>query len=180
VKTLKLAIAAAAIVTIGAASSARAQMGANPAHFGIAAGASIPTGDLGNAVDVGYNITGMLELSPPTLPVGFRLEGAYNAFNFKGGGGSWKESAAIGNVLWSMPSTGIKPYLIGGIGYYRETGTVAGIGSGSANHFGFNAGAGVKLPLTGFETFIEARYHRISENSGNSASFVPITFGIVF
>lgn len=179
-KTLSVAAAAVLVAAVGVASSARAQTGANPAHLGIAAGASIPTGDLGNNVDLGYNITGMLELSPPTLPVGFRIEAAYNAFNFKGGGGSWKESAAIGNVVWSMPSPGIKPYLIGGVGYYRETGTIVGIGSGSANHFGFNAGGGIKLPLTGFDTFIEARYHRISEDGGNSASFVPITFGILF
>jgi len=180
VKTLKLAAIAAGVASAAIAGTARAQMGANPAHFGIAAGASIPTGDLGKAADVGYNVTGMLEINPPTLPVGFRLEAAYNAFSFKSGGGSWKESAAIGNVLWTVPGTGIKPYLIGGIGYYRETGTIVGIGNGSANHFGLNAGGGVKLPLSRFETFIEARYHRISENGGKSASFVPITFGIVF
>ena len=72
---------------------------------------------------------------------------------------------------------GIAPYAIGGVGYYRvsssATGTVA------SNHFGFNAGAGLDVPLSGFTTFIEARYNRISE-SGVSTSFVPVTVGVMF
>jgi hypothetical protein len=79
-------------------------------------------------------------------------------------------------VVFGIPSaTGVSLYLIGGPGYYRESAS----GTASEGHWGFNAGAGVKLPLSGFNTFIEARFHHVSEN-GSSTSFIPVTFGIVF
>ena len=49
----------------------------------------------------------------------------------------------------------------------------------SANHFGWNAGAGVNLPLTVVKAFVEARYNSISVN-GSTIQFVPLTFGIMF
>jgi hypothetical protein len=57
--------------------------------------------------------------------------------------------------------------------------TAPGLPSTTQNHFGWNAGAGIKLPLSGFQAFIEARYNRISA-SGGSMEFVPVTFGIMF
>jgi hypothetical protein len=178
-KALKFAVVAAALASVSVASSARAQLGGNPAHVGIAAGIAIPTGDLANIVDNGYNVAGMLQLEPPAMPVAFRLEVGYNSFNNQGGGGSWKESSATANGILNIPSTGIKPYVIGGIGYYHDTQPVAVIGNGSSNHFGFNVGGGIKLPLTGFDTFLEARYHRINE-TGITVTFIPITFGVLF
>jgi hypothetical protein len=49
----------------------------------------------------------------------------------------------------------------------------------SHDQHGFNAGAGLKLPLLEFSAFIEARYNRVSENGG-STSFVPVTVGVMF
>ena len=52
-------------------------------------------------------------------------------------------------------------------------------GGAASNHFGFNAGAGLNVPLLVFKAFVEARYNRISE-TGGSTSFVPVTVGVMF
>ena len=88
-----------------------------------------------------------------------------------------KFASVTGNVVVAMPAVGIKPYAIGGLGFYHVSSSVTG--TTASNDFGFNVGAGINVPLTGFATFVEARYNRVSE-SGGSASFVPITFGVMF
>jgi hypothetical protein len=45
--------------------------------------------------------------------------------------------------------------------------------------FGLNAGAGLRFQLTGFSTFIEARWHTIF-TEGNNTQMVPISVGITF
>jgi len=45
--------------------------------------------------------------------------------------------------------------------------------------FGLNAGAGLRFQLTGFSTFIEARWHTIF-TEGKNAQMVPISVGITF
>jgi hypothetical protein len=45
--------------------------------------------------------------------------------------------------------------------------------------FGLNAGAGLRFQLTGFSTFIEARWHTIF-TEGNNSQMVPISVGITF
>ena len=44
---------------------------------------------------------------------------------------------------------------------------------------GWNAGAGINLPLSIFHAFVEARYNRVTTDTG-SMQFVPVTFGIMF
>jgi hypothetical protein len=51
--------------------------------------------------------------------------------------------------------------------------------TGSDNHFCWNAGGGISMPLSGFNTFIEARYNQVQGDNG-SLKFVPITFGVMF
>jgi hypothetical protein len=53
---------------------------------------------------------------------------------------------------------------------------------------GFNGGFGVNLPLSGFNTSIEARLHYIPANDNgpglgyqrDKVMFIPVTFGINF
>lgn len=51
--------------------------------------------------------------------------------------------------------------------------------SNSQTKFGLNAGAGFRFQLTGFSTFVEARWHTIFTEGSNS-QMVPITVGITF
>ena len=171
----------AVIALLAAAGTASAQVATilKPVQVGVAVGGAFPQSDFGNSFNTGFNITGMLGINVPLLPVGFRIDAAYNQFGAKGiSNVNAKIAGVSGNVLFGIPGAVIvSPYLIGGLGYYRVSSSATG--SVASNDFGFNVGAGVKVPLLVFSTFIEARYTRVSE-TGGSTSFVPVTVGVMF
>src|SRR5438132_2141890 len=170
---------ALAALCLAVASSAPALMGqAAPSHLGIAAGAVFPAGTFAKGAGAGFNVTGMMGIDPRTLPVGFRLEASFNSFGGKHGNPGTKISSANFNLVWTVPISGVAPYVIGGIAYYRHSGTIATIGNGAANNGGYNIGAGLRIPLESFDTIIQARYNHISESG--VTTFVPVTFGIFF
>ena len=178
-RSLYLAIAAIALVAAPRVS--HAQLGAlKPIQLGIAGGAAQPMSDLSNGAKLGYNGTVAMAINLPFIPVGLRIDGAYNQFAAKvAGGAKLHVMSATGNVVWRLPSIGVSPYLIGGAGLYVPAVTAPGSASVSENHLGWNAGAGINLPLTVFKAFVEARYNSYSTDTG-SVKFVPVTFGIMF
>jgi hypothetical protein len=180
-RSLYLAIATIALVAAPRVS--HAQLGlVKPFQLGIAGGAAQPMSDLKNGANMGFNATAALGINLPLIPVGLRVDGAYNQFGEKAGvGAKLHVVSATGNLVWRLPSVGISPYLIGGAGLYMQTATSTGTTSLSAtdNHMGWNAGAGINLPLTVFKAFVEARYNSYSTDAG-SVKFVPVTFGIMF
>lgn len=168
-------IASAAMVALPCAS--QAQM---PFHLGVAGGGSLPMSDLSDGSNTGFNGTVTIGFSIPMIPVGLRIDGAYNRFGAKVGGGDLNVMSATGNLMLKLPSIGISPYLIGGAGFYNSKVTPTGLGSSnSQSDFGWNAGAGISLPLTIFQGFVEARYNKVTTDLGSMA-FVPVTFGIMF
>ncbi len=169
------------IALLAAAGTASAQVATilKPVQVGVAVGGAVPLSDFGKSFNTGFNVTGMMGINVPLLPVGFRIEAAYNQFGAKGTSNVNAKIAGVsGNVVFSIPGAVIvSPYLIGGLGYYRVSSSATG--SVASNNFGFNAGAGIKIPLVVFATFVEARYTRVSE-TGGSTSFVPVTVGVMF
>ena len=172
-------LVAAGIVAV--APTARAQSSFNPFQIGGAAGIAFPTGDLGNATNTGYNVTLAVGYNPQAAPVGLRLEGAYNEFGNQVGGGNTNIAAFTGNAVFALPASGFTPYIIGGAGLYRVGANDTFGNTASENDFGFNVGGGVKLPLSNsFETFVEARFNRVSISGGGNLSFIPVTVGIMW
>jgi hypothetical protein len=190
-KRSTFAAAFAGLTLVSLPVAAHAQMGAlvKPVQFGIAAGATVPVSDLSNGSSTGFNVTGTIGVTPQLIPLGVRVDAAYNRFSPKNGvDGDTRFTSITGNLVYKVPSIVISPYLIGGAGWYNvgigssattPDGTVNGFSGGSTNHFGWNLGAGISMPLSGFDTFIEARYNQVQGN-GSSAKFIPITFGIMF
>jgi len=169
-----------ALAMFAAAGAANAQAATvlKPVQLGVALGGAIPLSDFGKSFNTGFNFTGTVGINPAGMPVGFRIDAAYNQFGAKGTTNVNAKIAGVsGNVVLSMAGAQMTPYLIGGVGYYRVSSSLTG--TVASNNFGFNAGAGLQIPLSGFATFIEARYNRISENGG-STSFVPVTVGVMF
>lgn len=175
--------AVAAIAATAAAGTAGAQSSVTatkPVSIGVSGGASLPTGDLGNSANTGWNLNGHLGLAAPAMPISFRGDVGYNNWGAKGGGASLHAWNLTGNAVYDIPqATGVSPYILGGLGAYKM-----GVSSGSTTindnwRFGFQVGGGVKLPLSGFNTFIEAKYVQVNGDGGN-AQFVPITFGVMF
>ncbi len=155
--------------------------------IGVAGGFSMPAGDLEKSTDAGYYISGLIDFSPPLAPVGFRIDGFYNNLTGSDDGADYRTYAATGAVTLGMGGVGIKPYFIGGVGLYNSKLNVSGA-EGQTN-FGLNGGIGAKFGLTGFSTFVEARVHYVFQkessalgvSSGSkSATFIPVTFGIIF
>lgn len=166
----------AALALVFTASAAEAQ---RPVQFGVAAGASMPMGDFGDAAETGWHAGVVLGLSMPTAPVGVRIDGMYNSFGFAEGiDETWNIISVTANATWGLPMAAapLSPYLIGGLGMYRLGTSIED--TDAETDFGFNVGAGVKFNLQGFGTFIEARYNSVQ--SEGDLNYLPITFGIMF
>jgi hypothetical protein len=143
--------------------------------FSIAAGASLPMGDASDSNEMGYHATLGLGIKPPLAPLGLRIEGMFNSFEYKSPiDASLRVMGLTANGTFTMMPTA---YLIGGVGMYNSKVSVSGVDA--SNDFGFNIGAGINIPLTGFGTYIEARYHHIPVDGG-SFQFLPISVGLKF
>ena len=92
-----LLTAAACCALVASASAAQAQ-NMSPVKFGVSAGASIPTGNVGkddagndisfsDIVSTGYNVTGHIGFMAPMVPVGLRADVSWNKFGGKSLGG---------------------------------------------------------------------------------------------
>ena len=166
------------------ASTADAQF-ASPIRFNVHAGAALPVGDTGDEADLGFRVGAGLELRPMLSPVGLRFDGAFDRMPidqdlldfFGADDGNLTLWSITANAVLAAPASPL--YFIGGIGLYSSKVTVDGADSDTETDFGFNLGAGMSLPLTGFSTFIEARYNRVS-SEGGSIQYIPIVFGIRF
>ena len=166
------ALAGVALISFGASAQT------STVHFGVAAGAAIPVGGLRDLLNTGFNGTVTVGLNPTLIPLGVRIDGAYNQFSLKSGlgGGSLHYTSVTGNLVYKIPGASFSPYAIGGAGWYNAG---ASGGGSSTNNFGFNIGGGISMPLSGFDTFLEARFNQV-QTAGSPSRFVPITFGVMF
>lgn len=178
-----LALAALAAVI---PATAHAQFERNT-KLGVFAGATVPVSDFGNYNSTGFNIGALIEFKPALSPMGLRFDGTYHRLGFKtgftGSSGSTSVWNLNANAVLSPPASPL--YLIGGAGVYSLTDNYRGstFRPSSGTKVGFNVGGGFRIPLTGFDTFLEARYHLINMGSdGNSRSvkMIPISFGVRF
>jgi hypothetical protein len=172
-------LAVAALALLAPVAIAQAQL-----SFGVAAGASMPSGDLKTGVETGYHVMATAGIHPPLAPVGFRVDGMFNEFNEKSPSTDKGRILALtANAVFSMPGAIVlSPYLIGGAGMYKMSNSAAG--STSSSDLGVNIGAGIKFGLAGFGAFGEVRFHHImaEEILGVTPKnrFIPISFGITF
>jgi hypothetical protein len=174
-KRISLTLAAAALAVFSATSSAQS---AKPVSLGLSLGASIPTGDFGDVYSTGYNGTVSLGFNSVGTPLGIRIDGMYNSFSDRDdlliARPDYRIVSGNANLVYALPGVGIRPYLIGGAGMYGQKPDVSG--AKNVTDFGVNGGIGAAFQLSGFSTFIEARYHHIF--SDQATQFIPINFGI--
>ena len=165
-------------LSLVAAPTARAQVG-----VGVSAGLSMPTGDFGDAFKSGYSVNGLIGVSMPMSPIGFRGEVGYNSWDGKSSAGADGITASslsgTANVVLQVPGMIVaKPYLIAGIGEHRVK-LDDGTDNTSETKMGWNVGGGLNFGLGTLSTMVEARYVTVN-TSGQSLHYVPITFGIMF
>jgi opacity protein-like surface antigen len=176
-----LIAAAVLFIASGAATRLSAQM---PVSFGVSGGLTVPTGDFADEVDNGFNVGAHLGVRQPGWPVGLRLDGQLNRFDLKDVSDTYVNiiGVSLNAVLMSAgATTDLKPYLIAGPNFFHTASysESPGVEEPSENNWGFNAGGGLQYQLSGFTTFLEARYNWVKSGDGHDA-FVPITVGIMF
>lgn len=189
----RITLAVATLAALALSTTTSSAQSAKAISLGISGGAAIPAGDFGEDYTTGYNGTVSLMFKSIGSPIGLRVDGMYNKMSVKddrtiGVPGLGIVDAAVitganANLVYSLPGTGISPYLIGGAGVYGlKLDVDDGDDPDSESKFGLNGGIGASFPLSGFNTFIEARFHHIftKDALGDSAptQFIPITFGI--
>jgi hypothetical protein len=152
----------------------------------LAAGLTIPQGDLADRVDMGWHGLATVNLSSPTQVYGLRFDIAHHRFNYGDdlraavGNGREQTTSATINLTYRLPmyDSPISPYLITGLGAYM-TSCTQGPECDMQAHYGWNIGLGTRLYVLGFQSFIEARFHRTGHR-GADVHYLPITFGITF
>ena len=106
-------------------------MAAAPAQgqfaFGLAAGATTPSGSLNDRQNLGYNGLATFQIGVPLFPLQLRADLQYNSFGGKDfvnafnsavkGSDARVISGSINGVFNLLPGP-IKPYAIAGVGYY--------------------------------------------------------------
>jgi hypothetical protein len=173
----------AALAVAGAMLAAGATEAASQLRFSIAGGPSMPLGSLGDEVDTGYHAQLSAALSVPLLPVGIRVDGMFTQFPEPGEDGNFRVVSGSVNGVFSMPSVGITPYLVGGIGIYNSRFTDDDDDhdhdTGSTTNVGANVGVGLRIGLPGLAVFGEARLHNLF-NEGDAVRFAPVSLGVRF
>jgi hypothetical protein len=170
-----------AVVIAGALAVAPAQL---PAQLSvdIKGGASAPVSRLNDIANIGYDLSAGLNIGIPGLPVGVRLEGAYDLFGLRATNDNVRIINGTANAIISLGLTRDAPYVIAGLGAYNRSFTPNSVFGAGRTVIGVNGGGGLRLPLIGFTAFFEARYHVMlgSNIDQTDYQFVPITFGVIF
>jgi hypothetical protein len=179
-KFVRSAFAVVAVALAFSATETQAQIG-----FSIGGGPTFATGDAGDGLDMGYHAVLSAAFSVPVLPVGLQADAMFTRFNFSEVEGHQQILNGSLNVVLNIPTPGITPYFIGGVGFYNGSGEVGDLEIEGSTDVGVNAGAGVRLGLPGIGgVFAEARLHNVfgDDEAGESSSFrfVPVTVGIRF
>lgn len=178
----KVGSIAAAVLTLSAATASAQGIG-----FGVNAGAALPSGSTMDQQDMGYTVGASLFLRPAVSPLSFRIDGNYAGMGGKNALADLKVMSGTANLQFGLGGDAVKLYAVGGAGVYT---TQYGSADRSGARLGFNGGMGVTLPLSGFNTFIEARYNYIQKDDssfptalayrGSAVKFIPVVFGINF
>lgn len=168
-------MAAGAALVLGAA-SAQAQS----FTIGVGGGGTLPMGDFNDGAKLGWH--GMANVGYGlSSGLGLRGEFFYGQNNLDGVDGKTKLSGGMASLTYDIQSAGgIKPYILGGVGYHKVTVDVTGFGSGDDSAISFGGGAGLKFKAgSDANIFVEARYINISTEGGSTA-FIPVSAGISF
>jgi hypothetical protein len=153
--------------------------------LGVGGGVSTPQGAFSDNFETGWNALATLALGVPLVPVGLRLDGAYNRFGTRATTGALagaSERVISGTLNATLrlpiPASPVTPYIIAGGGRY-SVGCTGSDQCSPVSDFGWNAGVGVRLSAVVLKAFGEIRYHHVSV-AGGSVQYVPITVGLYF
>jgi opacity protein-like surface antigen len=169
------------VVSLGSTAGAQTSF-----KLGVSGGGTVPVGRFGDLNKPGFNFGAYALISSPFFPQDFKLEAQHNRMKLKGSSANTLVTSATLNLEWNLGSAvaAVSPYLtVGAGGYYVKTdlrATPTTTRYDNTTKFGCNAGAGLRMAVDGFNTFVEARFNRVSSKSFVSGKvlYVPIVFGL--
>jgi outer membrane protein with beta-barrel domain len=177
----------AALLMLGLLSPSIASHAQRPVTLGLGFGATMPLSDFGENLGPGWNALGTLAIALPVVPVGLRLDAAYNHFNvekvFLGSVGQPESEHLTSftvNPVIRLPAVSplVTPYVIGGMGSY-QMGCSGGEPCATTTKVGWNLGGGATFKVFGLTGFLEARYHHSTRGDVEIAT-LPLTFALTF
>jgi hypothetical protein len=146
-----------------------------PLTFGISGGLSLPTSDMADRNEIGWNAAAALNYNFPLGNFGVRFEGFWNQFAGEGSNPDLRIAGGDVSAFYHLAGPVLRPYVILGLGSYNSKLD----GGQSTTDVGINAGGGIKFALAGMNAFTEARLHAVDTDLGD-LQFVPIVFGVEF
>ena len=139
-------------------------------------GVTNPMSDLNDVSDVGWHGMAGLSLGIAQLPVGLRADGAYHSLGAQGSNPSAGILSGALSLVVTFPGIGLSPYVLGGLGIYRTSVDVPGVGPESDS--GIHGAFGVEIGGLGIGGFAEVRVVNVSTASAGNRRFVSATFGV--
>ena len=195
-----LGVVAALLAAVPASLAGAQQRAPRALSVGVGGGGTVPVGDFANDVKTGWNVLGFFQYQPVAEgPWAVRAEAQYHRASytddFLSDVGASPGDDLRNSVLYVGASalfhlnagTGVRPYVIGGLGLYELTASITddnGIStSDSESGFGFNGGVGLRFggPVA---FFVETRFHQfsITPTGGvkSTSRFIPVSIGVSF
>lgn len=151
----------------------------------LAAGSTSALAQVRPMVDVAAGIAGgkgmaagviaqvAFEFRPTTrLPIGVRVDASHHQWHdgFLNAHSTHRASAATLDLVYRLPATRVRPYVLAGVGGYA----VQGLGLNP----GWNLGGGLEVPLGRYSVFGEIRGHFLSTEFQDRLT--PLVLGIRF
>jgi hypothetical protein len=176
----RVALSLVALISIAGAGSLSAQ----GVRFGIGGGLLIPMGTYKDGDKMGWLVGGDATYWMMNAPVGIRADVQYSQTSEKSGipAHTTKIIGGLAEVVYAfgLKAAPVRPYILGGVGFYNVKQTVSGI-SGSTSKIGFGGGAGLafKLGTGGTRFFVEGKFVSVA-TTGSSTTFLPIRVGLRF
>ncbi len=164
-----------------------------PVHVSVGGGMTVPTSGASDAFESGFNLRGLVEATPPGLPVSLRGTLGYDKMGLQFSSTSESGSTSFTQLLggatlgkWLGP---VRPYAGLDLGaffvktQYELSGTST---SGSDTRFGIDGALGMQARLGPVQVFVEGRFLNVMTEQGYNPAAVdlentrsiPITFGV--
>ena len=150
-------------------------------RFGVGGGLTLPMGNFGDVDKAGWHLLGLIQFPISHSPIHFRADAMYGQTSHKSGFGSGKTTltGATADLLYHLGdrAASVRPYVLGGLGFYNVD---FGGGSGSSqSKLAFGLGGGILFGVGTMHAFLETRYMSV-QTSGSSVTFLPISLGVMF
>jgi hypothetical protein len=173
-KRFGLAVLAAGAMLAGS------NLQAQTPQIGLGFGLTMPMGDYGDVASSGFHVLGSVAFKLGPSPLKVRADLSYHRTGLEVLTGNSSLIGGMANLVYTLPSPVIKPYLLAGVGYFSEK--LSGGGqSTSGGSIAYGAGAGLNFGLAIASMFVEVKYLNIGSNDTfNSATIFPITLGLRF